>query len=430
MYKKLLDLTALVAIVLLGSACVQSTDIPGLAGPSELGLSIRLEATPDTITRNGYEQSKVIVTARDQNGAPRPDVAVRVDMVFGGTYQDYGTLVPRNLRTGSDGQATAVYTAPPAGNLLLGGLEEIVSIVAVPVGTNFQNPVRHSADIRLVKPGVILSPAQRPTAKFTVTPQPVNLDNPVIFDGSASCGGPLDQSGTCSSSSAITSYQWDFGDGGFASGVRVMHAFAGVGTYTVRLTVTNDRGVNSAPAEQQVSASASADPQVDFVYSPAQPAVAQDIQFNASASKAAPGRTIASYTWNWGDGKPESAGMLATHRYELSGSYSVTLTIVDDLGRRTTATKIVSVGTGAPTALFTFIVTNATTHTIQVDASASSAAAGATISTYTWLWGDGSSANGAVQSHSYAAGNSYTVRLTVTDNLSRSGTTSQSITVP
>jgi PKD repeat protein len=430
MYKKLLGLTAPLAIVLLGSACtVQNTDIPGLAGPSELGLAIRVEASPDTITRNGYEQSKIIVTARDHNGAPKPDVGIRLDMVYGGAYQDLGTLVPRNLRTGADGTATAVYTSPPPTHPLLGGLEDIVSIVAVPVGTNAQSSMYHAADIRLMRPGVILAPADRPTARFTVTPTPVNLDNPVFFDASASCGGQFDEAGVCRSSSAIASYQWDFGDGGFASGPRVSHAFAGVGSYSVKLTVTNDRGL-SDDETQTVSASASASPQAEFVFSPAQPAVSQAIQFNASASQAAPGRTIASYTWNWGDGSPESTGMLAQHTYSLSGSYSVTLTIVDDIGRRTTATRTVSVGTGNPTALFTFVVTNATTHTIQVDASASSAAAGASIASYTWLWGDGTSGNGAVQTKSYAAGNTYTVTLTVTDNLGRSGTTSQSITVP
>ena len=40
---------------------------------------------------------------------------------------------------------------------------------------------------------------------------------------------------------AITSYQWDFGDGVSGSGGRVSHAFSSDGSYVVRLTVSDDR---------------------------------------------------------------------------------------------------------------------------------------------------------------------------------------------
>jgi PKD repeat protein len=38
----------------------------------------------------------------------------------------------------------------------------------------------------------------------------------------------------------IITYEWDFGDGGTASGAVVSHSYAGPGTYTVILTVTDD----------------------------------------------------------------------------------------------------------------------------------------------------------------------------------------------
>ena len=72
--------------------------------------------------------------------------------------------------------------------------------------------VPFSADIRLVPPGVILPPAQTPTPDFAVTPTPVSLNVPAIFDASASCGGAVTNGG-CSGSSPITSYAWTFGDG-------------------------------------------------------------------------------------------------------------------------------------------------------------------------------------------------------------------------
>ena len=339
MYKKLLGLTAPVAIVLLGTACtVQQTDIPGLSGPSELGLSIGVAASPDTITRNGYEQSKIIVTARDHNGAPKPDVGLRIDMVVNGVFQDLGTLVPRNVRTGSDGQATAVYTAPSAPHPLAGGLDDVVSIVVVPVGTNFQNGLYHTADIRLVRPGVILPPAQAPTAAFTITTTPVTLNLPAIFDASASCGGPV-VSGVCTGGT-ITSYAWDFGDGGSGSGRNVSHTYAGVGSHVVTLTVTNDRGLSDTE-RQDVTIGASTAPQGTFVFSPTNPEPGQTIYFTEAMTPVA-GRTNVSFEWNFGDGKT-ATGRTVTNSYATEQTFVVVLTVTDDIGRKAVVQRNVTV---------------------------------------------------------------------------------------
>lgn len=67
-----------------------------------------------------------------------------------------------------------------------------------------------------------------PTAAFTSSHTDLNAS----FDASAS----NDPDGT------IASYSWDFGDGRTGSGATVDHAFAGAGTYTVRLTVTDNQG--------------------------------------------------------------------------------------------------------------------------------------------------------------------------------------------
>ncbi len=66
--------------------------------------------------------------------------------------------------------------------------------------------------------------------------------------------------------------------------------------------------------------------------------------FNASASTAYPGRTIARYEWLWGDG--ESAVRSAPnedHDYPLPGVYPVTLRVTDDAGVTGSVTQILSV---------------------------------------------------------------------------------------
>src|SRR5437763_165437 len=44
----------------------------------------------------------------------------------------------------------------------------------------------------------------------------------------------------------ITSYRWDFGDGASASGATASHAYATAGTYTAKLTLTDDRGAQAS----------------------------------------------------------------------------------------------------------------------------------------------------------------------------------------
>jgi len=62
---------ALVAAVALGaSACtVKKTEAPALTGPSELGLSLTVSATPDILTQDGSSQATVTVVARDSAGS-------------------------------------------------------------------------------------------------------------------------------------------------------------------------------------------------------------------------------------------------------------------------------------------------------------------------------------------------------------------------
>ncbi len=45
-----------------------------------------------------------------------------------------------------------------------------------------------------------------------------------------------------------------------------------------------------------------------------------------------PGGSIASYSWDWGDGTPTSSGISPKHTYAAAGEYSVTLTVTDSYG--------------------------------------------------------------------------------------------------
>jgi PKD repeat protein len=80
-----------------------------------------------------------------------------------------------------------------------------------------------------------------------------------------------------------------------------------------------------------------------------------------------------------------------------------------------------------PPALPALIPARSTGVAISFDASVSSALSG--VASYQWDFGDGSTGSGVAIQHTYSAGGTYAVRLTVTDNKGQTAWTTQSIPV-
>jgi chitinase len=112
------------------------------------------------------------------------------------------------------------------------------------------------------------------------------------------------------------------------------------GSYVVVLKITDDAGVK-ATSTQTITVGSGA-PTADFVFSPSTPTAGSLVSFNASTSRAAPGRSIVTYSWSFGDATTGS-GASPTHTYSTPGTYSVILTVVDDQGNSGTLTKTVTV---------------------------------------------------------------------------------------
>ncbi len=246
---------------------------------------------------------------------------------------------------------------------------------------------------------------QPPSARFVATPNKLVLG----VDASTS----LDSDGT------VVSYAWDFGDGATDTGVTASHTYADAGTYTVSLLVTDDDGATDTTT-QSVTVQTNQPPHAAFTST----ATKLKLDVDATTSTDADG-TVASYAWDFGDGAT-GTGVTATHTYDTAGTYTVSLLVTDSDGATDTTTSSVTVvANQAPTAAFT---STSTALKLNVDASTSSDADG-TVASYAWDFGDGATDTGKTATHTYAAGGTYDVTLTVTDNDGATNATTASVTV-
>ena len=409
-------LTALVCASLFGCT-LKKQETPSLTGPSELGTSITVSASPDVLPQNGTAQSVITIVARDANGQPVRNMSLHVEITVNGVIQDFGTLSARNVVTDQNGRTTLVYTAPPGAAIAVDN-GTIVSIQVTPTGTDFGNATPRVVSIRLVPQGGV-APPDGLTPDFTITP-PTAIDHQVVqFDASLSTSNP---------NNPIVAYSWDFGDGDRASGRVVQHSFDDPGPYIVTLTIADDFG-RTAQTTKPITISPGAAPVADFVTSPSAPDAGQAVFFNATTSRPAPGHSIVSYQWDFGDGATGS-GSTVSHVYANNGGYTVILTVQDEAGRIGTKTATVTIGNDAPTAAFTFSPASPATGTpVNFDGRTSTAVAGRTIVSYSWTFGDGGSGTGATTSHSFLAPGTYNVTLTVVDSQGKSSSTTKPVNV-
>jgi hypothetical protein len=145
-----------------------------------------------------------------------------------------------------------------------------------------------------------------------------------------------------------------------------------------------------------------------------------------------PGVTIVRYTWNFGDGSSTTTGLpTATHTFRSPGSFVVSATAEDTIGRTGSASSNITVaGPPLPEADFVFSPTNpAPGDVVHFNASTSTPSPGRTIVGYAWDFGNGQTGSGVAPSTIFPDLRSYTVTLTVTDDRGRIDSTTKTISV-
>ncbi len=167
-----------------------------------------------------------------------------------------------------------------------------------------------------------------------------------------------------------------------------------------------------------------------FTFSPSAPRAYDTIYFDASATLD-PDAQVASYTWQFGDGRTDT-GRQISHSYKLATSYGVVLTVSDAFGTSvsTPVTQVSVTSSPGPIAQFTISPTAPGLSTSVVfNAAASTAPPGRRITAYNWDLGDGTFVEGIAVQHKYTVTGTFTVVLQVTDDTGRTNVATQTLTV-
>ena len=360
-------------------------------------MSIGLDNDGDGLTDSADPDcASNVAPVADPNGPYNASVGSPVSFDGGGSTDSDGSVVAYEWTFGDGSSATGVA---PTHTYLADGTFDVT--------------------LTVTDDGGAIDTAST-TATITAQPLPPIADAGGPYSGVVGAPVSFDGTGSGDPDGTITSYAWDFGDGGTASGATPTHTFSVDGTFTVSLTVTDNDGLADVGATSAtINAAGGNVPPVANANGPYSGTEGVAVQFSSEGSMDTDG-TVVSYAWDFGDGSASSAAN-PMHTYVAAGTYNVTLTVTDDAADTgsdvTSATIEAVIVNAAPVADASGPYSGYVGEAIVFDGNSSSDADG-TIVRYDWDFGDGATASdaGPGPSHTYAATGSYTVTLTVTDD--------------
>jgi PKD repeat protein len=213
---------------------------------------------------------------------------------------------------------------------------------------------------------------------------------------------------TSKSSGDITSYSWDFGDGGTSTEQDPSHAYNSPVSFTVSLKVSNQLSDDTKIMQVKILQPAKAD-----FYAPTKTTqTGSTIQFADKSSG-----DITSYSWDFGDGGT-STEQDPSHAYNSPGNFTVSLKVSNQLSADTKTMQVKILGPAK--ANFSVTTTTQTGSIIQFADTSSG-----DITSYSWDFGDGGTSTEQNPSHSYNTAGTYQVTLTVSNDLSFDTTVGQ-----
>ncbi len=140
---------------------------------------------------------------------------------------------------------------------------------------------------------------------------------------------PLSVKFTDTSQNNVTTWSWQFGDGGVSTEQNPVHTYITPGTYTVNLTVTNECGYDSISRREYINAIPCPLPVADFTVNQTSGKVPLSVKFTDTSQN-----NVTSWSWQFGDGGV-STEQNPVHTYTGVGNYTVNLTVTNECGSDT-----------------------------------------------------------------------------------------------
>jgi PKD repeat protein len=333
----------------------------------------------------------VVVEVTDAGGDPIEGATVQFALTSAG---EGAGITPATARTDSVGRAEAHVVLGDKVGLQTGeATVEVAGDTATPATFS---AVADAADNR------------SPTADFSFSCEQLTCQ---FTESSADLDGSL------------TDWTWRFGDGSTSEDREPSHTYDASGTYTVRLTVTDDGGATDESSDD-VTVTAPSEPpsnqppQAQFDIS------CQDLRCTF-ADKSEDDGSIEGWQWDFGDGGT-STQRNPSHTYESEGRYDVVLTVTDDEGAEDSRTRTAEPEEPAPPPPpppppppvndppdAEFELECQELRCTFVDRSTDG---DGSVVSWQWNFGDGGSSTQRNPTHDYAAGGQYEVLLMVTDD--------------
>jgi len=288
-------------------------------------------ATTQTINLNNLQnQTNVTVTPFD-NGCPGPPVSYTVDINEKPIADYTNTTVCVGNATQFDDASTISN-----GNMVVWRW-------------NFGDPLSGAANISASEnPNHTFTDAGTFNVTLMVTSSNGCMDtivqavtvNPLPepdFDFTKACAGfEVDFTDLSTSAAGITDWNWNFGDGSFATVQNPSHNYPNPGPYTVTLTVTDANGCNDQVRKTVII---HPNPVANFRW--VHSCFNTITDFTSLSSLTDPlGTTLDLHEWNFGDpnsgASNTSTDINPTHNFTGPGTYNVTLTVTTSQGCQNT----------------------------------------------------------------------------------------------
>ena len=250
----------------------------------------------------------VVVRVTDADDLPVEGATVEFALTSAG---EGGNVTPSTARTNAEGRAEAQVLLGNKLGVQTGEARVVVERVAPPMATFSALAVSGGDDDN-----------RPPTADFGWSCDALDC---TFTDASNDSDG------------SVAAWSWRFGDGTTSTEREPAHSYAEPGTYTVRLTVTDDRGVQDELSDDVRVTAASTPPsnqvpRADFEID------CRELACTFADRSEDDDGSVERWEWDFGDGTTSSQRN-PSHSYRSAGRYDVVLTVTDDDGAEDARTR-------------------------------------------------------------------------------------------